>query len=160
MGAWGILPFENDNALDNLALFENANWDGIYGMLMLGLESRNEDTIVMCAAIIDLIVNDFDKKTLGKDYKDTLTHSVLMRISNESSGDNNRIEILRREAYFQIDILIQSRSFDELPSPMTSEMVSTIPCSIVRHVHSATTPLGKPFGILANVMWSACGAGN
>jgi len=112
MGVWGILPFENDNALDNLALFKNANWDGIYGMLMLGLESRNEDTIVTSAAIIDLIVNDFDKKTLGKDYKDTLTHSVLMRISNESSGDNNRIEILRREAYFQIDILIQSRSFD------------------------------------------------
>ena len=31
----------------------------------------------------------------------------------------------------------------ELPPPMTSEMVSTIPCGIVRHVHSATTPLGK-----------------
>ena len=32
----------------------------------------------------------------------------------------------------------------ELPPPTISEMVSTIPCGIVRHVHSATTPFGKP----------------
>lgn len=112
MGAWGILPFENDNALDNLALFENANWDGIYGMLMLGLESRNEDTIVMSAAIIDLIVNDFDKKTLGKDYNNTFVHSILMHISNESGGNDKCIEILRNEACSQLGILIESRSYD------------------------------------------------
>ena len=35
----------------------------------------------------------------------------------------------------------------ELPSLIASEMVSTIP-SIVRHVHSAATPSGNPFGIL------------
>ena len=34
-------------------------------------------------------------------------------------------------------------SGNELPWPMTSEMVSTIPCGIVRHVHCATTPSGK-----------------
>jgi len=32
--------------------------------------------------------------------------------------------------------------------PITSEVVSTIPSGIVRHVHCAATPLGKPFGIL------------
>ena len=47
---------------------------------------------------------------------------------------------------------------NELPSPIISEMVSTIPYGIVRHVHIATTPLGKPFGILENVVWCACGA--
>ena len=31
----------------------------------------------------------------------------------------------------------------ELPSLIASEMVSTIPCGIVRHVHSAATPLDK-----------------
>ena len=36
-----------------------------------------------------------------------------------------------------------SKYNDELPSLIVSEMVSTIPCSIVRHVHSAATPLGK-----------------
>jgi hypothetical protein len=33
---------------------------------------------------------------------------------------------------------------DELPPPIKSEVVSTIPFGIVRHVHSATTPFGKP----------------
>lgn len=32
---------------------------------------------------------------------------------------------------------------DELPPPMISEIVSTIPYGIVRHVHGAATPLGK-----------------
>ena len=35
---------------------------------------------------------------------------------------------------------------------MLSEMVSTIPCGIVRHVHFAATPLEKTFGILENVI--------
>ena len=44
--------------------------------------------------------------------------------------------------------LHQYNTGDELPSPTTSEMVSTIPCGIVRHVHSAATPSGNHFGIL------------
>ena len=39
--------------------------------------------------------------------------------------------------------ILEILGFYELPSPTTSEMVSTIPCSIVRHVHGAATPLGK-----------------
>ena len=31
---------------------------------------------------------------------------------------------------------------------MLSEMVSTIPYGIVRHIHGAATPSGNPFGIL------------
>lgn len=112
MGAWGILPFENDIALDNLALFDRANWDGIFGMLNLGLESRHEETIVMTIAIIDLIANDFDKKTLGKDYNNTFVHSILMHISNESGGNDKCIEILKNEAHSQLGILIESRSYD------------------------------------------------
>ena len=40
----------------------------------------------------------------------------------------------------------------ELPSPITSEMVYTIPCGIVRHVHSAATPSGKTLRHTLNVV--------
>ncbi len=38
---------------------------------------------------------------------------------------------------------------------MLSEMVSTILCGIVRHVHGATTPSGRPFGILEKMLLDA-----
>ena len=66
MGSWGILPFENDNALDNLPLFEGANCDGIHGMLLFGIESRREDIAVMSIAIIDAIANGIDESIIPK----------------------------------------------------------------------------------------------
>ena len=47
---------------------------------------------------------------------------------------------------------------NELPPPMLSEMVSTIPCGIVRHVHGAATPLGKTLRHTCKCFRCACGA--
>ena len=48
----------------------------------------------------------------------------------------------------------------ELPPPMLSEMASTIPCGIVRHVHCAATPSEKTFGILEMLLDALVALGN
>lgn len=105
MGLWGVLPFENDKACDRLSLFLNANWNGIYGMLMMGFESKNDDTVLMSAAITDLILNGKDKTILGQDYRDTFTHRILADIEMKS-GNEDDIEKLRKESYSAICRLI------------------------------------------------------
>ena len=105
MGTWGVLPFENDKACDGLAYFLKTNWNGIYGMLMLGLESRNDETVLMSAAITDLILNGKDKKILGNDYKNTFIYRTLMEIEIKS-GNEDDIEKLRKESYSAICRLI------------------------------------------------------
>ena len=48
----------------------------------------------------------------------------------------------------------------ELSPPMLSEMVFTIPCGIVRHVHGATTPLGKTLRHTLSVIYAFVALGN
>ena len=55
---------------------------------------------------------------------------------------------------------LKDKNRDELPSPTTSEMVSTIPCSIVRHVHCAATPLGKTLRHTLSVIYALVALGN
>lgn len=109
MGAWGILPFENDIALDNLALFENVDYKGIYGMLLLSLESEHEETKLMAITIIDAIVNGIDKRYTGG--KDNLVYTSVQKITC-NAGDEDKITELKNEALYHVKYLLQSESYN------------------------------------------------
>ena len=111
MGTWGILPFENDKALDNLALFENVDYKGIYGMLLLSLESEHEETKLMAITIVDAIVNGVDKRYTGG--KDNLVYHYVRRIVSISNDfSDKQVENLKNEALYHVKYLLQSESYN------------------------------------------------
>lgn len=100
MGAWNVGAFDNDRALDTLAMLKDVNGPGVNAFLWTALESQYEEVVVLAIAIIDIIANEKEKE-----LKQCLVTTML---KNYVLGlDIKDIVLLKREAYQKACYLIE-----------------------------------------------------
>lgn len=100
MGAWDVGAFDNDRALDTLAMLKNVNGPGVNAFLWTALDSIYEETVVLAIAIIDIVFNDKEKE-----LKPCLATSLLK--NNILGLEIEDINSLRKEAYQKVCYLIE-----------------------------------------------------
>lgn len=100
MGAWNVGAFDNDRALDTLAMLENVNGPGVNAFLWTALESQHEEVVVLAIAIIDIIANEKEKE-LKQCLVTTMLKNYVLGLHIED------IVLLKREAYQKVCYLIE-----------------------------------------------------
>ena len=103
MGAWNVGAFDNDQALDTFAWFDNSVGEtGIYGMIRLALYSQYEEDVVL-ASVIMSIIKDRKNLELASDYMDKRNMSHILY----KAKDDRLNSIFIREAHSRICIILQ-----------------------------------------------------
>ena len=99
MGCWDVGAFDNDRALDTLAMLENVNGPGVNAFLWTALDSTYEEIVVLAIALIDII-----HKGNVDDYQHSLgTLMTENNVLNVAEDDKK----LRREAFYKVCYLIE-----------------------------------------------------
>lgn len=94
MSTWDFGAFDNDRALDTLAMLKNVNRPGINAFLWTALDSRFEEVEFLAIALIDIIYNDREKEL------EMLREYILAPLTEVDDK-------LRREAYQRVCYLIE-----------------------------------------------------
>ena len=99
MGSWDVGAFDNDRALDTLALLENVNREGLDAFLWTAIDSSDEDVVFLAIALID-IIHKGDKAKLKSSYTTTFIKQNVLSVAEDDIK-------LRREAYQKVCYLIE-----------------------------------------------------
>ena len=99
MGTWNVGAFDNDEALDTLAMLENVNQEGLNAFLWVALDSKREEVVTMASSLIDIIHKGKQTK-LPQCYTNTFIKKNILSVAE----DNLK---LRREAYQRVCYLIE-----------------------------------------------------
>ena len=100
MGAWNVGAFDNDRALDTLAMLKDVNGPGVNAFLWTALDSTYEEIVVLAIAIIDIVSN-------GKEDKLTQSFATTILKKDVLSLDIKDIALLKRESYQKVCYLIE-----------------------------------------------------
>ena len=105
MGSWNVGAFDNDKAMDTLAMLENVNEEGLKAFLWTALDSVHEEIRTFAIGLIEVIHTD-NMEHINIEYTKTFIQLFIQTVAIDDG-------LLRREAYQRVCLMLEQGNINQ-----------------------------------------------